>query len=368
MKDSSDSSSEIEQKRFSFDRSPAEHRAEMTANEPSPAIAEPIDKRADAPGENEAVNEVSTATATHNETRGCLPGGVLAAERNRRGFTVTEIASQLFLTERQISALEMDDYDFFPAPIFVTGYIRNYARLLDLPPDPLVELFNAQSEQAAPKLDRVTKTTGSVSGGGAKPFDMRILVGVGAALILVLLLWWMGADESEERVVDGAVVNGESSLAPPFPETDVISDEEPVTVTVEPVETVQVDPLSVTPANPIAPVDPTPTVAGPEEEAVSAEPEAEFIADRAAAASFPDSIELTFTAESWVEITDANGRRVMFDLGKPGQTRALSGTAPFKVLFGYSPAVTMIYNGEPFDQSMFARGKVARFTLGANAE
>ncbi len=369
MKDSSDSSGEIEQKKFSFDRSPAEHRAEIAADETSPAITEPIERAADVSGESEAVNEMSTAAATHNETRGCLPGGVLAAERNRRGFTVAEIASQLFLTERQISALEMDDYDYFPAPIFVTGYIRNYARLLDLPPDPLVELFNAQSEQAAPKLDRVTKTTGSVPDGSAKPFDMRIVAGAGAALILVLLLlWWMGADESEEAVIDGAAVNSESSLTSALPEIDVISDEVPVTVTVTPVEEARVNPQPVTPAKPIEPVKPTPTVVETKKEVVSAEPEAEFIADRAAAASFPDSIELTFTAESWVEITDANGRRVMFDLGKPGQRRALSGTAPFKVLFGYSPAVTVLYNGELFDQSRFVRGKVARFTLGANAE
>ena len=366
MKDSSDSSSEIEQKKFSFDSSPAEHRAEMAADETSPVITETTEKGGDVPGESEAVNEVSAAAATHNETCGGLPGGVLAAERNRRGFTVTEIASQLFLTERQISALEMDDYDYFPAPIFVTGYIRNYARLLDLPPDPLVELFNAQSEQAAPKLDRVTKTTGSVPDGSAKSFDMRIVVGIGAALVLVLLLWWTGADESEETVGNGMAVNGESSFTPSFPETDVILDEAPVTVTVAPVEEERVNPLLVTPANPIEPVESTPTVVETKEEVVSAEPE--FIADRAAAASFPDSIELTFTAESWVEITDANGRRVMFDLGKPGQTRALSGSAPFKVLFGYSPAVTVVYNGESFDQSRFVRGKVARFTLGANAE
>ena len=365
MKDSSVSGSDIEQKKFSFDMRPAEHGAEVVTDE-APEIEQTssVDGPVKAnPVSSDMADEVAVA-----ETRGCLPGGVLAAERKRRGFTVIEIANQLFLTERQISALEADDYDHFPAPIFVTGYIRNYARLLDLPPDPLVELFNAQSRQSAPMLDRVSRTTGSVPDGNVKSFDPRIVVGVVATLILIVLLWLgMSSNENEVAVVENVSMSADSSMAPMLSASDVISDEVPVTVTVAPVERAVMAPVPDKPAKPVDVVKVVPPVVA-NEEIVVTEPTVEFIADRAAAESFPDSMELTFTAESWVEITDASGRRVMFDLGKPGQTRALSGTAPFKVLFGYSSAVMMTYNGEPFDQSAFARGKVAKFTLGTSAE
>ncbi len=356
MKDSSPRGRKIEQKRFSFDMNPAEHRTNLISADTSEEGVK---------GEPAIEKEVHNSME-NDERRGCLPGGVLAAERKRRGYSVAEIAGQLFLTERQISALEADDYDHFPAPIFVTGYIRNYARQLGLPPDPLVELFNAQNTSSEPKLDRVTRTSGHVPTSGEKPFDPRIVIGtVVIVTIIALLLWGMPSGEEEAVALNEAVMTDDVSLTSPIATNDNPS---PLLATTPEIEK-QPPILKEEVTAPAVAVDVTPVEVAPVVSAVSAlAPQAEFIADRAAEGVYPDTIELTFTAESWVEITDANGRRVMFDLGKPGQTRALSGTAPFKVLLGLSPAVTMTYNGELFDQSIYTRGKVARFTLGERTE
>ncbi|MCF6323373.1 MAG: DUF4115 domain-containing protein [Gammaproteobacteria bacterium] len=358
MKDSPENSSELEQKKFSFDSRSVEHDNNTVRDADVTMVATAVevsDSGIDAPVE--AATEVSVA-----ESQRCLPGGVLAAERQRRGFAISDIANQLFLTEKQISALEADDYDHFPAPIFVTGYIRNYARLLDLPPDPLIELFNSQGTQPAPALDHVVSKKGS--------FDFRVMMGLVAGLVVIVLLWWgmsSGPDElvvDEISTIDDVMVTTTPVVTEPVV-TEIVSSVKPVVKIeeilavkkiVEPVETVVVVKEASIPV----------IEAGETGVEISLEPE--FIADRAAAQSFPDSMALTFSAESWVEITDANERRVMFDLGKPGQTRVLSGTAPFKVLFGYSSAIEVTFNGEVFDQSRFVRGKVARFTLGNNSE
>lgn len=352
MRDSSKNSNELEQKKFSFDFQSSSHRADEAR--------EPVAEMTHVPDRSGETDTADYKPEREDETRDCLPGNVLSAERKRRGLSVADIANQLFLTEKQIVALEADDYGSFPAAIFVRGYIRNYARQLGLPPDPLVALFNAQSSTSAPDLEGVSHTSERMAKRNAPPFGPRLVI-VTVVVILLLLLWWGMSPTTDESVAIDDV-----------PVADGFSSSPPVTVVEEIVTPLQLAPeLPQAPAKKVAEevAEVAPVNAVKEKEVpLETPPQAEFIADRAVAESFPDTMVLTFSAESWVEITDANDRRVMFDLGKPGQTRVLSGTAPFKVLFGYSQAVKMTFNGEVFDQSSLARGKVARFTLGNNSE
>ncbi len=60
------------------------------------------------------------------------PGARLATARETLGMSLGDVARQLKLAVKQIEALERDDYDAFPSPVFVRGFLRNYARLLQL--------------------------------------------------------------------------------------------------------------------------------------------------------------------------------------------------------------------------------------------
>jgi cytoskeleton protein RodZ len=66
------------------------------------------------------------------------PGRLLAAERMRQNLSLADVSRQLRISERQLSALENDRYDELPGPVFVRGFIRNYARLLKVDPEPLI--------------------------------------------------------------------------------------------------------------------------------------------------------------------------------------------------------------------------------------
>lgn len=61
---------------------------------------------------------------------------------------------------------------------------------------------------------------------------------------------------------------------------------------------------------------------------------------------------------------DANRRRVLYDLLDPGSTRNVEGLAPFEVLLGYGPGVTVEFNGRLVDHSRYTRQDVARFRVG----
>src|SRR3990167_1911722 len=71
------------------------------------------------------------------------PGALLAEQREQRGYSVAYIANKLHLRVRIIELLEDDAYEKLPDAVFIKGYLRAYAKLLDLTVDPLIETFNS---------------------------------------------------------------------------------------------------------------------------------------------------------------------------------------------------------------------------------
>ena len=55
---------------------------------------------------------------------------------------------------------------------------------------------------------------------------------------------------------------------------------------------------------------------------------------------------LQFSALSWVEVSDATGRRLLQGLYAAGSTRTLSGAAPLRVILGNAPAVALRVNDQ----------------------
>jgi len=78
------------------------------------------------------------------------------------------------------------------------------------------------------------------------------------------------------------------------------------------------------------------------------------------------AISLSLTAECWVDIVDATGKRLVFGSRQAGEQLNLRGVAPIKVLLGNAAAATLNFNGEAIDLSGYPTGRVARLTLGQN--
>ena len=65
-----------------------------------------------------------------------------------------------------------------------------------------------------------------------------------------------------------------------------------------------------------------------------------------------------------MEIYDADGGRLFYNLVKPGRELDLSGPPPIRVLLGRTDGVTVEYDGEPVDLAPYTERGVARFTVG----
>jgi len=86
-------------------------------------------------------------------------GTWLRVAREAAGLSQDAVAQQLKLAPRQVRAIEDDDYGRLPGRTFVRGFVRNYARLVNLDPEAVVEALPS-GEPTSP-LERLTYTPSS---------------------------------------------------------------------------------------------------------------------------------------------------------------------------------------------------------------
>ncbi len=73
-------------------------------------------------------------------------------------------------------------------------------------------------------------------------------------------------------------------------------------------------------------------------------------------------LQIVVSADSWVEITDANGQELEMDLLRGGSERDYHGQPPFRILFGRSSAVRLSMDGEAVDLTAFTHDDVVQLS------
>jgi cytoskeleton protein RodZ len=68
-------------------------------------------------------------------------GALLKSEREKRDVSIEQITKLTRLRRHFIEALEAEDWKHLPAPVFVRGFIRAYARALNLDEDKVFDLY-----------------------------------------------------------------------------------------------------------------------------------------------------------------------------------------------------------------------------------
>ncbi|MEQ1517925.1 MAG: DUF4115 domain-containing protein, partial [Usitatibacteraceae bacterium] len=70
-----------------------------------------------------------------------------------------------------------------------------------------------------------------------------------------------------------------------------------------------------------------------------------------------------FTGESWVEVTDRNGKVVLDRKFKDGEAQEIVGRPPFSVVIGNAKVTRMAHDGKEIDLVPHTRVAVARLTV-----
>ncbi len=296
-------------------------------------------------------------------------GATLAAAREAKGFSRNEVAERLKLSPRQIEALEAEDWAKLPSPVYVRGFVRNYARLLEIDPDALIR----HSEGAPMPTQTITAPSASVRLGGSPVARWLLLplfiIVLFVASVAALYSWLrqgedamlpLGPDPQQMQVPP-------LSVAPPATSahTDAATKPEPLPTTATSTATATANPNLPDPADPARTSIAKPLVVKPTAEpattqlAVTPAPE-----PGATEAATPDKVSMRFstTEDAWIQVVDSKGMRFS-KLMRAGASEVVSGTPPFKLVVGNAASVSLVYNGRYIDLKPFIGEKVARLTL-----
>ncbi|MFU8830965.1 MAG: RodZ domain-containing protein [Wenzhouxiangella sp.] len=286
-------------------------------------------------------------------------GTRLRKERIRQKLSDREVASHLRLSEPRVRDLEEGRADQM-VPLYWRGYVSSYARFLGL--DPTALLSNIEPEQPSElrevlptsrrawKFDRMLKFA---------TYALVTTVIVPPLVIIYLQSGWRMVDadsatanstggqavsSSEERMagrITRALALDENDQSAKAAPSHLSASALPLNAVRRPVESAD------RPATSILPVDP---------DADAAEPDL--------------TVELTLRLrdDTWVEITDADGQRLEYDMLRAGQLRMYRGLHPFRILLGRANSVELELNGETVEYEGHDRGEVVQLQLLAGGE
>jgi cytoskeleton protein RodZ len=302
------------------------------------------------------------------------PGQLLCQAREKLDLSARDIASNLHLEQRIILALEADDYSNLPAATYVRGYLRAYAKAVNLDSDYIISLYDPDAPEPPEILPEIKHRT-QISSSDKPVKAVTYLITLG--LVLLLLIWWQS-----HFIIDKTALTENSSAITSVDQTEIstLGLDYEYKIVIHPDnwqsgygdagEAVSQQPQSgdtdsqnmESQLEDLAMIDVLELQPPVEQEQALQASQDETGSETVATG--PDNIMMKLTADCWIEVFDASDTKIYMTLARAGYDVLINGTAPFNVLLGFAPGVNVTFNGEVFDTTPFTIGGVARFTLG----
>ena len=130
-------------------------------------------------------------TTTNSETKNDsseTAGEVLHKKRENIGLSIDHVANQLNLDSELIELLEKNDYEKFNIETYLRGYLRAYAKVLDLDDDMVINLYKESNPEKTPEIlpNVKPKIQRNITDRSVKLFSYII----GITIALSILVWY----------------------------------------------------------------------------------------------------------------------------------------------------------------------------------
>lgn len=262
-------------------------------------------------------------------------GCILRTARENMGMSIDDVVVKIKLAPRQIIALEADDFQVLPETAFLRGFVRSYAKLLQLEVQPLLDALPGavvvNAVQAKVEEPLPTEKT-------SRRQNVNLL---SAALLVTVLIAGFAAWQNSTPQQPVAAINLAASDVASLPMPDQVE----MLVASEVAESGVLDAPASTPVA-VSSVAPVSLVAPAVTKTIS-------------------TLRLVFDKESWAEIKDQSGKVLARQVNAPGSELRVEGVAPYTMVIGHASAVHLFYGEKPVDLSSYvnAGSDVARVTL-----
>ena len=298
-------------------------------------------------------NSAAAPLVTPGDRANLTAGGMLREAREAHGLHIDVVAAALKVPTKKLQALEDDDIDSLPDPVFARALAASVCRALRVDPAPVLAKLPGALRPGLADADQTISSSfrsgAPRSGRGGGLPSRAVLIVVALLLVAAALMFWLpqgvfgrlSASLSGTPAVDAAI-NSSSETVVTAPAGTVL-------------ESVPTPSLGGTTAT--APL--TAAIVAPAATAASA------AADAAAAAPATEDV-LAFTArtESWITVNETGGRQLLRRTLKAGETVGLSGKLPMSVVIGRASGIDVKVRGKAFELApVTGSGGVARFEV-----
>lgn len=303
-------------------------------------------------------------------------GAALAAARNAKNLSVQAVSDTLRLSLKQINALESDDFSALPQPMATRGFIRNYARLLELDAEPLLDSYRQRVPDNTPTSLNVQTSVPHVQlVKKNKPwFKFAAIV-----LSLVLLVWYLQVEQSAS-VATNVTGNNEvvsavalpelpaapapsaESASPPAAEVGAAN-----SVGANSVATNLAESLPSPAPSELATAKPKPSTASvAANDGLQLRPSSDMRVTaevKANAAGNPAWLIVSVTDKAWVQVKDKSGAVLFEKMLTANSSDKIEAQPPLFVWLGNAKATSLDYMGKPVDVASKTFNNTARLTL-----
>jgi len=126
-----------------------------------------------------------------------LAGEVLKKRREESGVDIKAVSDILKIRSEYLSAIEDDDFDKLPAAVYTIGYIRCYAKYLDVDAGPVIANFT--SHLSYPKPSIIIPIASSVR---KVPVYFYVIFVLLAGLLAFAVYIYMGENRTSGKIAE----------------------------------------------------------------------------------------------------------------------------------------------------------------------
>ncbi len=283
-------------------------------------------------------------------------GSALAAARKTQNYSVDDICEHLKIPVHVIEAIESSNIEALPAATFTQGYIRAYAKFLELSETSALEAYNRarpHSEVTELKSSATAKSEASSQSPLFKTITLLLMAAGIAALIF-------GGVQYYQEKVDDIGVELESKQ-PSFTGNSLDSPGQNQLAIKQNAHITNDDTLIVGAST---------TLVTPAEENIEYSEEIEI--DEPAELQVPvanDVLEIFAEKGAWMQVRDASDARLFYNMVPVGGNKKLIGEAPFRISLGNANSTQILLNGIEVDvRSNIRPNNTAIFTVSTKDE
>jgi cytoskeleton protein RodZ len=313
-------------------------------------------------------------------------GSILATARKIQNHTIGEITEHLKIPARIITALEENDLAALPEAIFTQGYLRTYARFLEVSEDDVLAAYNRaipHDQSAELKTSSSMPNETNSQSPLVKLVTIALLfAGLAAAIYAGYQYYQEKADimenerESKARVFTGNSLDSPGTKRLNIKQNARLSEDGELLLGNDGNESeasvLNLNPAAEPAAEIVAPKnDVADTGAGLKEqqEKNSSKLDSRQQTEPKKAVVNIDVIEIIAEEDAWLDVRDASSTRLFYNILKQGRSKSLKGRAPFNVSLGNARTTRVLINGIEVDmQRYIRRSNTARFVVSSEQD